>query len=517
MSEPTLVEAIDLGARWQRVSPIALIYFIVATIKGVASNFIYLIPMIVVLKDRFVENPQLGLVVIAVVGLIFVATALLSYWFFRFRIHDDTVEIRSGVLSRKQLNLPFTRIQSVKMDQPIYYRFTDHVLIEFDTAGSSKSEAKLAALDRTLAIELKQVVMMARDAKDTGGDSASNDDTSVKAEKLIIDREVADLVLHGLTNNRAWLIIAALAPVFDDLGEYIIAWADRLGFDAYTWFDVEARGVVVLGLMILGVLLFVLMLVSLLSVLGAVIVYYGYTLHRDGDRYIRRAGLITKREVAMPLKRLQKIKIKQDWLDRLIKRANIYYEQINHSGPESKGAQQELDKIMVPSVQYAKIGALLNDVLPSHRALERDYTAISKRYLLKHLLMFGLPATIIFGGIAFGMTMNGLTAAVVAAPVMIFMMIRAYWAWRRWGFDYDDNFIAVRSGAFGVDHRVFYTHKVQQLSIVQSRFMARRKLVTVKFVLASGAVSVPYLTIDQALRLRDHTLTVVEQSRQSWM
>jgi putative membrane protein len=47
--------------------------------------------------------------------------------------------------------------------------------------------------------------------------------------------------------------------------------------------------------------------------------------------------------------------------------------------------------------------------------------------------------------------------------------------------------------------------------------MKRRKLATVQFVLASGAISVPFLPEGYANELANNVLFEVESKRKSWM
>ncbi len=69
----------------------------------------------------------------------------------------------------------------------------------------------------------------------------------------------------------------------------------------------------------------------------------------------------------------------------------------------------------------------------------------------------------------------------------------------------------------GIDYQCFEPYKAQQVIVKQSVFMKRRKQATVKFVLASGAVTVPFLPEDYVNKLADSVLFEVESTRRSWM
>lgn len=517
-------ESINDMTQWRRVSKIAVVYYMLQFVKHLVGQFVYLIPAFIALGNLFKNNPYLITPIsLGIVSLIAVS-GILSYYFFRFRIVDGAIEIRSGIFVRKQLNLPYTRIQNVKFEQPLYYRITDHVVVELDTAGSSKSEAKLAALFRPLAEALKREVMMSKQSATetqsselTDAEEDSNRQGSLGDEVLVIDRSLSDLIIHGLTNNRVWIILGAAAPLFDEFAENLGSIAQYVGFDGSQWFSLESNGWFGVGLAIFTTFVFVMMLISLLSVLGSIVTYYNFKLTRQDDRYIRRSGLFTKREVVMPLRRLQMISIRQDWLDRLLKRANVHYEQIGsqqHNNPNQPQAQQ---KVMVPSVRLEEVNELIHDSL-SHPNLEnRTYQPIHHRFLVRMIAFIGAPVALIAAVVVGLITETAVFSALTFGALIAVFSAIFYQRWKRWGIDIDERYVAVRNGFFGVNQRLFERHKVQQVTLSQSVFMKRHNLYDLYIVLASGGVHIPCLNAEHALLVRDACLLTVERDGKSWM
>ena len=89
--------------------------------------------------------------------------------------------------------------------------------------------------------------------------------------------------------------------------------------------------------------------------------------------------------------------------------------------------------------------------------------------------------------------------------------------WKRWGIATDSNFIYIRKGLIGVDYYCFPTYKLQQTQFKQNLLMKKRKLATVKFVLASGSLKVPMIHEELAYKLINEGLTKVESCDKSWM
>ncbi|MEC8374751.1 MAG: PH domain-containing protein, partial [Pseudomonadota bacterium] len=106
-----------------------------------------------------------------------------------------------------------------------------------------------------------------------------------------------------------------------------------------------------------------------------------------------------------------------------------------------------------------------------------------------------------------------LGALVVFSAVALLLTLR----WWRWGIAFDNKYVYIRRGRVGVDYQCFEPYKAQQVIVKQSVLMKRKKLATIKFVLASGAVTIPFLPEEYVNKLADSVLFEVESTRRSWM
>ena len=116
-SVAALTPVVENSKDWQRISPIALLFFTERLIKFFVGNLVAFLPALYFGYDGLKENPQLGLAIIVGILLFICLTTFLNYYFFQYRLTQDHIEIRSGVLSKKHINLPFSKIQNVKLVQ----------------------------------------------------------------------------------------------------------------------------------------------------------------------------------------------------------------------------------------------------------------------------------------------------------------------------------------------------------------------------------------------------------------
>ena len=459
--------------QWQRLSPIAIVYFGASFIQGIIGQFIYIAPPLLLGYNSIKDNPWIGFP-IAIGLLAFLLTStLLSFYFFQFRLSKNSIEIRSGVLSKKHVNLPFSRIQNVKIEQPIYYRAMGFACLTLDTAGSRKQEAKVVALKLDFAERLKQEIMGQHIAvKDQSNDSVDNKPIEVcvnNEEQIINTRSIKDLVIHGVTSNRIWIFLGVLAPFYEKLSKYIGDFLQKFGIDLSKLFDPSTHSLWQLGLYSLSVAMMAMLMLSLFSIFGAIMTFYGFTLSKVEDRYIRRSGLFTKHEVSMRLSRLQKIAHKRDWLDMLLGRVNLRFEQSNAqtSGMENGGISNISDKIIVPSVTTNEALALTLDVYPENTLGNIHFTAISKRFFIRYIGV--LCAPIYLAVLTLLIVLENYALILPITGAFIFVCVLIFMRWKRWGYAIDDKYLYVRKGIFGVDHFVFPIFKVQQSVLKQSK------------------------------------------------
>lgn len=496
---------------WQRVSPIAILYFIASNITLLINNLIYMVPLVVTSYNTVLDNPMwfaLGAsAFIALLGL----SAFLQYYFFKFRLSAQTIEIKSGVFKKTHLNLPFERIQNVKIIAPFYFRPFSYTTLELDTAGSAKSEAKIVALADILAQQLKSEILS--QTAPQHAEASSETRTIEHGETILNRRSLKDLIIHGITNNRVWIFFALLAPFIEPAANKADTILISIGVNFSEIFSPSTHAWWQLGLYALALLFVSYCIVVLFSIFGSIIAFYGYTLSEQGKNYIRRSGLLTRHEVVMKLPRLQLVVSQQDWLDILINRINMRFEQANNQQQHQPG-QEVKNKIMVPSVNQQQFDQLICDVWPNNQLREIEFLAISKRFIIRNiLLLIPLPATAI-GALLYHQQWQ---ISLIVAGLTLLISLLIVMRWYRWGYAIDNNFIYVRKGVLGVNYYVFPIHKVQQTKYHQSVLMARKKLATVSLVLASGVIRIPFLPQHTAQQILDKALYVVESTKRNWM
>jgi len=510
--------------KWSRVSPLAIFYFFAKTIYVLLNSvLIYSLPAIAASYSTIKEHPiYIAFAVAALLGIILLLSVG-KYWFYYYKFTKDRVEIKQGIFKKSHLDLPFSKIQNVKIVQPIYYRFNEYSYIELDTAGSSQQEAKIVALPLTLAESFKQMILQIKDDKpstlDYNNQAEKSDSGNSSQEILLNRRSLVDLIIHGISNNRVWILLGFLAPFYNSISENIGTILESLGLDIVSYLDYESQSMGLFLLHVLSVVMLIMLVIVSFSVIGSIFVFYNYSLSRLGERYIRRSGLLTKHEVSMRLSRIQVAVQQQDWLDIIIGRTNLRFEQNTSlpAGGAQAGNINNASKLVVPSVTPEESAALIQDSFAVKPFYDIDFVKISKRYLVRALIFPVLPIIVLINTLVFignELTMLNLSALMAFNLALLCLL---YLRWWRWGYYFSEGFVYIRKGLFGVNYYVFPVGKTQQITFTQSVFMKRRKLADVKYVLASGAQKVPLIPEAIAQEQVDKALLLLARDKPAWM
>jgi putative membrane protein len=494
---------------WQRTSVFAALFFFVRQIKTLSQNAIQTFaPLAAVLfasQGELMTKLVLGGIVLTVVLAV---TAVLQYWFFRFRITDDAILIRQGVLQKKQLDIKFARIQGIRSEQNIVFRPLGLVNVTFDTAGSSASEGALPGVRMALSEHLQRKIA----ATDIDLPVDDSDGTqALDGHEVVLTLNWRDMLRIGLSDRRALIAIAAVWPLYHQLGrssqrmleDYARGALSLLGELGITAGVAVAFAVVTLAAITLAVA----------SIAAAFLRYHNFEFAHGSARLHSEGGLLTRHTNSMDTSKIQRLQFDQSMLLRLFGRWRVRFRQASSVG------EQHSDSIIVPialpdqlptlthiAVAPELVGADLNPLSPR-------FAPISKKYMRPRILLLGvLPALLLAWVLWPGHGLLSLGAFAWTGIVGLYFLR----VWRRYGVQVLDDGLVLRSGFIGYRLDAFVLRKVQRVSLSQSWWQRRSALAGLTIYLAAGTLHLRYIDYELATRLQDRILHAVESSQRRW-
>ena len=255
-------------------------------IEGVARFGLGAIALIIV-------DPESLIILLGSFVLIVVASVL-RFYRFSYQIEDDTLVVQGGFLNTWRRVIPLPRIQSINVVRKLRHRLFGVLEIRVEAAGGRQTEAALVAVTPGEAEQLRASLLARPDAP-----------PRPEADVPPLARlGPGMLIVAGVTGGRVPIIAALLGSMQELLPEgFVLDLVDRLG----------QAGRASLILLIAAVIAF-LTISLIISVIGTVLVYWDFTLRRDGDRVVVTRGLLETRRAVVPLTRLQALRIDQNLL-----------------------------------------------------------------------------------------------------------------------------------------------------------------------------------------------------------
>lgn len=443
-------------AQWQRVSPIAVIHFLLANIKHALNLWPALVGMLANQHAReWLFTYGVPVLVLTVLGF-----AFLSYWFFRYQFDAEKIQIRSGIFHKKRLTLNFERVQEANLEQAIYFRPFGLWTLRLESAGSSKEEIALPGISEALALEIKQRVLSSKD--DVSQASAVAAETVVN---FSLKLSVLDLIRYGLMHNTMIYVVAIIAPLLgqnDAMWRIMANFVERLALTRWL-LDYMAVHSAIVGVFVVAILLVVFFIaIYSLSIVLAVIKFWNYSLSAQGERLQYEAGLFNRVACGFRKHKLQTIIIKQSLLARLLNRYSLEIRQTNERA--KPGAP--LQGFIIPVLTIAQ----LDEVLALLAVDELHWQRTRPIQILWHSLIWGGLLTVALAVFA------QLSAAISLLWVLLPIPLLSLISWKVWyakRFSLSPNGFAIRQGLLGYSIAYIPQIKVQKLELTQgplSRF-----------------------------------------------
>lgn len=484
---------------WRRVSPIAIIYFLISNFQH-ALNFWP--ALVAALTNQNARNWFFSYGV-PVLILILVAFALLSYWFFRYQFDAEKIQIRSGIFHKKRLTLHFDRVQEANLEQAIYFRPFGLWTLRLESAGSSKEEIALPGIVESLAMDIKQRVLM---SKARVVESAPEHDVSI--EDYQVKLGIADLVRYGLMHNTLIYLAAVLVPLLsqsETLWRKMADFIERLGFTRWLLEYLSAHSMVVGAIVIALLLIAFFVVIYSLSIALAIIKYWNYRLIVQGERLQYEAGLFNRVACGFRKHKLQAVIIKQSLIARLLQRYSLEVRQTN----EAMQTQGQLQGFIIPVIDKAQLEQLMSILSVQMPEWQRT----SPIQILWNSLLWGGFLALCVAVLVIFTEVSALWIGL--PPLLLTFLCWRYWYTTRYGLA--ENGFALKRGLLGYAMVYIPYIKIQKLQLSQGPL--GRLHACASFTLWSGAtfLSVGYININRLTSIHQMLLQRVASHRGRWM
>jgi len=329
-------------------------------------------------------------------GIFSLIGMVLNYYYFTYQFYGNEIIIRSGVISKKQRNIPFKRIQNTNLSQNILHRIFNLYKLEFETAGDSSSEGVLNGISKKHYIEIEGLI---DEYKERNKQELSSEDIEESLDEediseigvgkigkqkgqILFELDFVGLLKFGIMRFRPLLlpIVGYLYSMFQqynpNLSENIGYWAEsNLGFLFKNVNTLEL--VVAIILFILGAVLFS----WLLDIILTVNQFFKFTLTSEGEHLKTTRGLLNKRSATIPLKKLQMMSINTNFIRRKFNYFGLSLETAGFGGKSAKGPE-----VAVPFTKLDRIIDLARSITDFEYPF--DFKSVSRKTIRRAIFRY---------------------------------------------------------------------------------------------------------------------------------
>jgi putative membrane protein len=371
---------------------------------------------------------------------------------YRYALTDDTFDIHSGVLSRRDREIPYERIQNVDLSQNVVQRFLDIAEVRLETAGGSGTEAQLRYVSNAEAARLQEEISRRKRGVSADAEESTSEETLLfelsDREHVVLGLVSADLRLLGILS----VAVSVFAPQI----------AGQLG--------PEFELVSILGPA------FALAAIVLLWVASAVLQilrYYGFRLTRRDDELRYERGLLQRYSGTVPLEKVQTVTLRENVLARALGYASLVIQTAGYA-PGQDGSNVES---AVPIADRERALSLARDVEPFG---DVEFVRPPKRARTRYVARYGLVVLAVTGALGVVDVVTGaLPRWYLPLAALVVVPLAAHLTWKHRGYYADDDHVITRRGFWRRNTMVVPYDRVQTVFSSQTVFQRRRDLGTV--------------------------------------
>ncbi|QGN07034.1 hypothetical protein Hrd1104_06810 [Halorhabdus sp. CBA1104] len=398
------------------------------------------------------------------VGLAAIGVALVAGWEvayhrrFRYELTGDTFDIHSGVLSKRDREIPYHRIQNVDLRQNVIQRLLGIAEVRLETAGGGQTEAQLQYVNREEASRLQEEVPRRRGSDDSEDVDGQQQPAAASGRTLfaITPRELGILGIVSMDLRLVPLLLGALSIFGPTMIAEIVPDTEQL----FLVGPIVGVGAIVATAVLSGII--------------SVLRYYDFQLYRRGEEYRYERGLLQRFSGSIPVEKVQTLSIRENVLARWLGYASLTIETAGYSPEQGSGARSQA---AIPIAERDRVLELARSIEPIEEfTFERPPKRARQRYAARYLLVVGV---LVAGAYAITLHPDVAGPWYLTALLAVGVPIAAHLKWRHRGYYLGEEYVITRNGFWSQRITIVPAYRVQTVVSSRSIFQRRRRLASV--------------------------------------
>ncbi|MGJ7036172.1 PH domain-containing protein [Anoxybacillus eryuanensis] len=437
----------------KRLHPIAIVIY---TMKRLKQGPFLALALLIAIKEK-TGDPFADWLPLFLFLFYAMLAGYMSWRRFTYRLEEHNMYIEQGIVVKKKRYIPFDRIQGISHSSGLLQRLVGVVQVHIETAGRQIDEPEVI-LSAVSIEEAKQIERAVHHQK--------RENMFIEIEyktDIVFTLRFRDVLFLSITSGGVFGVIAAIGAFLSDFDNFIPF--ERLNI----FFRVDDTASTLVFLLV------VLMIAYVLSVIGHLFRYMNFTVVKQNKTITITTGLLQKKSISTSIERVQAIAVKESPICYLFGYVSVHL--IHAGGALDDGKHGSL--VLFPLVRKNEVTSLVATCFPEYR-LHNSFRSLCTRarwrYMLRSLYKVMLIPIII---IVFFQRFETLLLLLPAVHV-------GYRSYRRAGVTIKSEQLALRSGWLTIKTVYMLKHRIQSLTISQTRMQQRLGLCTVRATVMPG-------------------------------
>ncbi|MBM7094589.1 PH domain-containing protein [Bacillus sp. H-16] len=398
-------------------------------------------------------------------------SGFLHWLTFRYRLDEQELHIRQGLIFRKKRYIHQDRVQSIDLNAKLIQRMFNLVEVRIETAGGGdEPEFRIIALNKEEANDIRNELLYGKKKRET--EAPDSDGNSILSEEEIDQETVSKepdytwklstkrLITAALTSSGIGVAATFVAALFSQVQQFI----------PETWYE-TAIGFVVESsvLFILSFLILVLVIAWLIRIVSTVLKYGNFSIEKTGNDIVIARGLLERRQLTLNRRRITAVRLVQNVLRQPFGYTSVYVES---AGGGTK--DEDLSTILIPLCKETEVKAHLEKIVPDF-AFERPLTGLPKKSMKRYMVRLTVPAVIAASAITYFFDYGAYSfAAIIVALLM------GYWQYKDAGIGVNERFLWMRMRKFARTTVIVPKKRIQTVEVTSNPLQRLNQLTTLE-------------------------------------
>lgn len=461
----------------------------------------------------------LGLIALVVLQFFYTYALFRKYTFY---ISDEAFHLHKGLFKRREIEIPFDRIQNINLQQNFLHQLLSVVGLDIETAGESKAEVQIKALSHEDAEELKRLLLLGKQEK---LDERDSEDEAIEQEiernqlngslqhkeNVVFKLSFIELLKVGLSSN----ILKGLSLVFAFMAYVLNTFSDfyEESYEAFLTEQIATSNHYFTGqLLFIFLAGFALIAIGfLVTAIFTIIKYYNLKVVQLDQDYEVEYGLFNRFKKVLKSSKVQTLEFRTNPIRKLFGFENAF---VSQASAEEISDKNKIGLVGLPP-DYTR---LFFEILFAGQNLNQQ----SFIRLKCQLFRFRVDLTRLFFAIfilfsLFIWYQFSVYLLIILLLLSILLAVFSYLRVKKSYVSFSDNMLKIGSGIIGTKTTYLEIYKIQSIKVSQSFFQKKRNLSSLTIYTASGSLKIKYLDAQQVQKLTNFLMFKVESSTEKWI